>query len=84
MHSAMERSKDASAERAFQSLPRHLRRRAASHNIKRLPVVLDPVKEGKKPSSRYKKRRSGTISQEYLRRQGSKRWLETHIWHAKR
>ncbi|KAK3822612.1 MAG: ribonucleases P/MRP protein subunit POP1-domain-containing protein [Benniella sp.] len=94
MHSAMERSKDASAERAFQSLPRHLRRRAASHNIKRLPVrlrerarrevELDPVKEGKKPSSRYKKRRSGTISQEYLRRQGSKRWLETHIWHAKR
>jgi len=40
MHSAMERSKDASAERAFQSLPRHLRRRAASHNIKRLPVRL--------------------------------------------
>ena len=40
MHTGMERSKDASAERAFQSLPRNLRRRAASHNIKRLPVRL--------------------------------------------
>ncbi|KAG0210747.1 hypothetical protein BGX28_009022 [Mortierella sp. GBA30] len=93
MHTAMERSKDAAAERAFQSLPRNLRRRAASHNIKRLPVRLrerakrevdnDP-KKGKKPDNRHKKRRPGTITQEYLRRQGTKRWLETHIWHAKR
>ncbi|KAG0236775.1 hypothetical protein BGX31_003811 [Mortierella sp. GBA43] len=94
MHTAMERSKDAAAQRAFQSLPRNLRRRAASHNIKRLPVRLrqramrevesEPVKKGKKPDNRHKKRRPGTISQEYLRRQGTKRWLETHIWHAKR
>ncbi|KAF9958011.1 hypothetical protein BGZ72_001040 [Mortierella alpina] len=93
MHTGMERSKDASAERAFQSLPRNLRRRAASHNIKRLPVRLreramrevdtDP-KKGNKPDNRHKKRRPGTIAQEYLRRQGTKRWLETHIWHAKR
>ncbi|KAF9175584.1 hypothetical protein BGX21_001585 [Mortierella sp. AD011] len=94
MHSAMESSKNSAMQRAFQSLPRNLRRRAASHNIKRLPVRLrerarrevesDPVKKGKKPDNRHKKRRPGTISQEYLRRQGTKRWLETHIWHAKR
>ncbi|KAF9359856.1 hypothetical protein BGX26_011233 [Mortierella sp. AD094] len=94
MHSAMESSKNSAVQRAFQSLPRNLRRRAASHNIKRLPVRLrerakrevesDPVKKGKKPDNRHKKRRPGTISQEYLRRQGTKRWLETHIWHAKR
>ncbi|KAG0247545.1 hypothetical protein BG011_001319 [Mortierella polycephala] len=47
-------------------------------------VESDPVKKGKKPENRHKKRRPGTISQEYLRRQGTKRWLETHIWHAKR
>ncbi|KAF9111129.1 hypothetical protein BGX27_005364 [Mortierella sp. AM989] len=94
MHSAMESSKNSAVQRAFQSLPRNLRRRAASHNIKRLPVRLrerakrevesDPVKKGKKPDNRHKKRRPGTISQEYLRRQGTKQWLETHIWHAKR
>ncbi|KAI1314457.1 hypothetical protein EDD11_002159 [Mortierella claussenii] len=94
MHTAMESSKNSAVQRAFQSLPRNLRRRAASHNIKRLPVRLrdrakreveaDPVKKGKKPDNRHKKRRPGTISQEYLRRQSTKRWLETHIWHAKR
>ncbi|KAF8938323.1 hypothetical protein BGZ47_008637 [Haplosporangium gracile] len=94
LHKAMESSRNAAAQRAFQSLPRNLRRRAASHNIKRLPVRLrdrakrevesDPVKKGKKPDNRYKKRRPGTLAEEYLRRQGTKRWLETHIWHAKR
>ncbi|KAG0280188.1 hypothetical protein BGZ96_001647 [Linnemannia gamsii] len=94
LHKAMESSRNAAAQRAFQSLPRNLRRRAASHNIKRLPVRLrdrakrevesDPVKKGKKPDNRYKRRRSGTLAEEYLRRQGTKRWLETHIWHAKR
>ncbi|KAG0273111.1 hypothetical protein BGZ95_011061 [Linnemannia exigua] len=94
LHKAMESSRNAAAQRAFQSLPRNLRRRAASHNIKRLPVRLrdrakrevefDPVKKGKKPDNRYKRRRAGTLAEEYLRRQGTKRWLETHIWHAKR
>ncbi|KAG2178757.1 hypothetical protein INT43_001603, partial [Umbelopsis isabellina] len=84
---------------AFQSLPRGLRRRAASHNIKRIPVKLrekakaetlkgtPPKRTG--PPTRRKKRRAATIVEEYLRRQGTplsgtKRWLETHIWHAKR
>ncbi|GJJ72973.1 ribonuclease P/MRP protein subunit POP1 [Entomortierella parvispora] len=94
MHSAMKSSQDSASQRAFQSLPRNLRRRAASHNIRRLPVRLreraqrevenDPVKPGKKPDNRHKKRRTGTLAEEYLKRQGAKRWLETHIWHAKR
>ncbi|KAF9970400.1 hypothetical protein BGZ73_006883 [Actinomortierella ambigua] len=94
LHSAMTRSQDSASQRAFQSLPRNLRRRAASHNIKRLPVRLrerakreveaEPVKKGKKPDNRYKKRRHGTLKEEYMRRQGTKRWLETHIWQAKR
>lgn len=33
-------SREAGTQRAFQSLPRHLRRRAASHNIRRLPLRL--------------------------------------------
>ncbi|KAG4305107.1 hypothetical protein PORY_001277 [Pneumocystis oryctolagi] len=37
---AMKRSRQLSAQRAFQSLPRFLRRRAASHNLKRIPKRL--------------------------------------------
>ncbi|TIB11134.1 hypothetical protein E3P92_02980 [Wallemia ichthyophaga] len=37
---AMDSAKSASSTRAFQSLPRHLRRRAASHNPMRVPLRL--------------------------------------------
>ncbi|KAG4301585.1 hypothetical protein PCANB_001795 [Pneumocystis canis] len=37
---AIKRSRQLSTRRAFQSLPRFLRRRAASHNIKRVPKYL--------------------------------------------
>lgn len=40
LQDAMKRSKESSAQRAFQALPRCLRRRAASHNIKRIPKGL--------------------------------------------
>ncbi|CAG8771488.1 1450_t:CDS:2, partial [Funneliformis caledonium] len=40
MNDALERANQAKNSRASQSLPRHLRRRAASHNVKRLPVRL--------------------------------------------
>ncbi|EPX73761.1 RNase P and RNase MRP subunit [Schizosaccharomyces octosporus yFS286] len=40
LQDAMHRSKHSSAQRAFQALPRCLRRRAASHNIKRIPKAL--------------------------------------------
>ncbi|KAK9709281.1 Ribonucleases P/MRP protein subunit pop1 [Basidiobolus ranarum] len=93
MQNAIRRSKEGAVQRAFQSLPRHLRRRAASHNVKRLPVRLreKALREmandntiSKKGPSRRKKRRPGSIMDEYKRRQANKRWLETHIWHSKR
>ena len=36
----IEQSKNGVTRRAFQTLPRHMRRRAASYNIKRLPIRL--------------------------------------------
>lgn len=37
---SMQKSREAGVQRAFQSLPRYLRRRAASHNVKRVPRRL--------------------------------------------
>ncbi|XP_005111375.1 ribonucleases P/MRP protein subunit POP1 [Aplysia californica] len=77
---------------AFQKLPRHMRRRAMSHNIKRVPRRLHEVVKAelertkapaKRPSRRYRRRPSNLLS-EYERRKRRIGWLETHIWHAKR
>ena len=83
---------------ASQQVPRHMRRRAVSHNPRRLPRRLRPAhnsqrdKSGgekkvvaKRPSRRHRRRPSNLL-EEYNRRQGEgrDRWLETHIWHAKR
>ncbi|GFO09978.1 ribonucleases p/mrp protein subunit pop1-like [Plakobranchus ocellatus] len=77
---------------AFQKLPRHMRRRAMSHNIKRIPKRLHTVAKlelsktkapGKRPSRRHRRRPSNLLS-EYERRKRRVGWLETHIWHAKR
>ncbi|KAG9291822.1 hypothetical protein G9A89_012107 [Geosiphon pyriformis] len=92
MNEALERSRQAKNIKASQSLPSHLRRRAASHNVKRLPVRLrekarEEMEQNNtkpKPASRRKKRYPGTLTEEYTRRQATKRWLETHIWHTKR
>ncbi|KAF7726095.1 hypothetical protein EC973_009069 [Apophysomyces ossiformis] len=77
----------------FQSLPSGLRRRAASHNVKRLPSRLrerakqemasSPPKKTK-PKRKLRARRSKTLVEEYMKRQRHKRWLETHMWHTKR
>lgn len=85
------------ARRVFQTLPKSMRRRAASHNIKRLPTRLrlkaleeiekDPAsvqKSIKKPSCRRRNRRTKNIQEMSEKRQNDKKWLETHIWHAKR
>ena len=40
MVEAMGHADKASRKRLFQQLPRHMRRRAMSHNVKRLPVRL--------------------------------------------
>ncbi|XP_046582342.1 ribonucleases P/MRP protein subunit POP1-like [Haliotis rubra] len=74
-----------------QRLPRHMRRRALSHNIQRLPRRLREVaakeiertSSTKKPSRKHRRRPKNLMS-EYQRRQRRVSWLETHIWHAKR
>uniref|UniRef100_A0A480U8K2 Ribonucleases P/MRP protein subunit POP1 n=1 Tax=Sus scrofa TaxID=9823 RepID=A0A480U8K2_PIG len=80
----------------FQTLPRHMRRRAMSHNVKRLPRRLQEIaqKEAEK-AVHQKKEHSKTKCHkarrchmnrmlEFNRRQKKNIWLETHIWHAKR
>ncbi|KFP45232.1 Ribonucleases P/MRP protein subunit POP1, partial [Chlamydotis macqueenii] len=73
----------------FQTLPRHMRRRAMSHNIKRLPRRLQEMarkekKEQSKTKCRKARRRHINLVAEFNRRQRKNIWLETHIWHAKR
>ncbi|XP_068592178.1 ribonucleases P/MRP protein subunit POP1 [Cebidichthys violaceus] len=84
----------------FGNLPKHMRRRAMSHNTKRLPSRLRDVanrmrekslqagskkkKEEAKGRSRKARRRHGNLLLEFNRRQRKNVWLETHIWHAKR
>ncbi|KAI9358705.1 NUC188 domain-containing protein [Pilaira anomala] len=94
MQNNIKKSSFALNELAFQSLPRGLRRRAASHNINRLPARLreKAAREAHSsapgtPLSRKKVRKikpPKNIVQEFLRRQRSKQWLETHMWHTKR
>lgn len=78
----------------FQKLPKHMRRRAMSHNPNRLPRKHrlahraqmsksgQPVK-AKRPSRKFRRRPQNLLS-EYKRRQKENKWLETHVWHAKR
>ncbi|KAM9852671.1 ribonucleases P/MRP protein subunit POP1 [Aulostomus maculatus] len=84
----------------FGALPKHMRRRAMSHNPKRLPCRLREManrmrekslqagskkkKEQAKSKSRKARRRHGNLLLEFNRRQRKNVWLETHIWHAKR
>ncbi|XP_044752794.1 ribonucleases P/MRP protein subunit POP1 [Coccinella septempunctata] len=87
-------SSDYSTKLAFQKLPRHMRRRAMSHNVKRLPRRLRekhmnqmkksglPPKQ-KRPSRKYRRKPSNLL-EEYTRRQSKIKWLNTHIWYAKR
>ncbi|XP_004370802.1 ribonucleases P/MRP protein subunit POP1 [Trichechus manatus latirostris] len=80
----------------FQTLPRHMRRRAMSHNVKRLPRRLREIaqKEAEKAVHQKKKHSKNKCHKarrchknqvlEFNRRQKKNMWLETHIWHAKR
>lgn len=83
----------------FAALPKHMRRRAMSHNTKRLPCRLQEMalklrekslqgvkkkKEQSKKKSRKARRRHRNLLLEFNRRQRKNIWLETHIWHAKR
>uniref|UniRef100_A0A2K5D7R3 POP1 homolog, ribonuclease P/MRP subunit n=1 Tax=Aotus nancymaae TaxID=37293 RepID=A0A2K5D7R3_AOTNA len=80
----------------FQTLPRHMRRRAMSHNVKRLPRRLQEIaqKEAEKTVHQKKEHSKNKCHKarrchmnrtlEFNRRQKKNIWLETHIWHAKR
>ncbi|KAE9383432.1 POP1-domain-containing protein [Gymnopus androsaceus JB14] len=94
MQTAMKTASSASTTRAWQVLPRHLRRRAASHNPRRVPLRLrdkarsemDPMRRKALGRSMPKlgKKRQLPRSVMFMKRQRDKKWLETHIWHAKR
>ncbi|XP_071410201.1 ribonucleases P/MRP protein subunit POP1 isoform X2 [Pithys albifrons albifrons] len=89
-------SQKSSNSLVFQTLPRHMRRRAMSHNIKRLPRRLQEMarkeaekavhqkKEQSKTKCRKARRRHINLIAEFNHRQRKSIWLETHIWHAKR
>ncbi|KAK7048302.1 ribonucleases P/MRP protein subunit POP1 [Favolaschia claudopus] len=84
----------AATQRVWQTLPRHLRRRAASHDVRRVPLRLrDRAKQEmtavkKKALSRFRpkqgKAKRLSRTETFVKRQRDKSWLETHIWHAKR
>ncbi|KAF8349342.1 NUC188 domain-containing protein [Amanita rubescens] len=93
MEEAMKNARESATHRVWQTLPRHLRRRAASHDVRRVPVRLrskaraemDPVKKTfKSKLPKRGKTKQITRTESFARRQRDKLWLETHIWHAKR
>ncbi|KAG6900179.1 hypothetical protein C0993_001891 [Termitomyces sp. T159_Od127] len=94
MHNAMKNASASSTSRAWQALPRHLRRRAASHDVRRVPLRLrekaraemDPLRKKILGRSIPKLGKNKRLNRSELlaRRQRDKLWLETHIWHAKR
>uniref|UniRef100_A0A182R1Z4 Uncharacterized protein n=1 Tax=Anopheles funestus TaxID=62324 RepID=A0A182R1Z4_ANOFN len=77
-----------------QSLPLHMRRRAMSYEVNRLPRKFrvvhtaqfskSGVSEKKKRPSRKFRRKAHNLLREYERRKRAFVWLETHVWHAKR
>ncbi|KAI5123460.1 hypothetical protein M0805_008830 [Coniferiporia weirii] len=94
MQEAMENASAGATHRVWQTLPRHLRRRAASHDVRRVPARLRQkaraeMDEPAKPTSKKKQAKRGKgkavkRTEELLKRQMDKLWLETHVWHAKR
>uniref|UniRef100_A0A3B5MNS3 POP1 homolog, ribonuclease P/MRP subunit n=1 Tax=Xiphophorus couchianus TaxID=32473 RepID=A0A3B5MNS3_9TELE len=72
-------TKTTCSSHVFQVLPKHMRRRAMSHNTKRLPRRLRDVANRMKRKEPVKSK-----SRKFNRRQRKNIWLETHIWHAKR
>ncbi|KAI0314024.1 POP1-domain-containing protein [Amylostereum chailletii] len=94
MQEAMKNAGSSSTHRAWQELPRHLRRRAASHDVRRVPLRLrnrsraeiDTMKRkalGRSLPKRGKANKEQR-SVSFQRRQVDKKWLESHLWHAKR
>lgn len=74
-------------KRNFQLLPKHMRRRAMSHNAHRIPSRIrssgKDLAQLKNPC-RKSRRHYVKIMQDYTKRNLKALWLESHIWHAKR
>ncbi|KAL7422007.1 Ribonucleases P/MRP protein subunit pop1 [Cryptotrichosporon argae] len=98
LQNAMKLAASQANTRAFQSLPRHLRRRAASHNPRRVPKRLrgraaaeidpsDPTVRRHRKKAKLLRRgnlRGESRTAQLRKRQRSKAWLATHLFHAKR
>lgn len=77
---AIKSDNNTNQRRAFQALPRSLRRRAASHNPKRVPRRYVHLLELKKKDLAGKRK----TSQKSMSRSSKKSWLPCHLWYAKR
>ncbi|KAI9566167.1 ribonucleases P/MRP protein subunit POP1-domain-containing protein [Boletus coccyginus] len=92
MQKAIKTAGESSTHRAWQTLPRHLRRRAASHDVRRVPIRLRDKARAEMDANKRRllgrpkrgKANQTTRREALLKRQRDKSWLETHIWHAKR
>ncbi|KAF8547670.1 POP1-domain-containing protein [Imleria badia] len=92
MQKAIKTASGSSTHRAWQTLPRHLRRRAASHDVRRVPLRLRDKARAEMDANKRRllgrpkrgKAKQITRTEAFLKRQRDKSWLETHIWHAKR
>nr|ABV48774.1 ribonucease P subunit Pop1 [Tetrahymena pyriformis] len=79
---------------AYQMVKKHLRRRAMSHNRYRIPSrirnrmnvqELDVIEKTQDPiRCRKHLRKPKLLMNSYIRRSKSDKWMETHLWHAKR
>ena len=82
-------------KRLFQKLPNHLRRRAMSYDIKKVPRTMRPsceVQVNEAEEAKMRNKPKGRDPRKYRihgknlcnHRNEKFRWLESHIWHAKR
>eukprot|EP00375_Theileria_parva_P000244 XP_762913.1 hypothetical protein [Theileria parva strain Muguga] len=79
-------------QRIFQKLPFVMRRRAMSHNPFKIPknirahILREMAKNTPKVSKRIRKDRRRKLNrlEEYQQRCSRNKWLETHLYHAKR
>ncbi|OHT16038.1 Ribonucleases P/MRP protein subunit POP1 containing protein [Tritrichomonas foetus] len=84
-----------SHKRVFQKLPKHLRRRAMSYDIRKIPKSMQQnveeqvagaaeAKARNKPKGRDPNKYRQHGRNQIIHRNHEHRWLETHLWHAKR
>ena len=74
-------------KKSFQLLPKHMRRRAMSHNSHRVPSRIRHLAQSSaqlKNPCRKTRKHVQKIIKDYQDRVQKVVWLETHIWHAKR